>query len=151
MVATEALSDVARSPGASRTTFFDSNSTTNAPITVKPPAGDRSSTVIFVCEGALGGRRSWSVEVALRTPHFRDFAPLGFCISRRQRRLPGHIIGVVHFWTQKGTHGRQNRGIIIRTIGTQNGMQSDSRDGANTAFFVTGPAEQMLWERRGCF
>jgi hypothetical protein len=38
VVATEAVS---------RTPFFDSNSTTNVPTTVKPPAGDRSSTVKY--------------------------------------------------------------------------------------------------------
>ena len=45
------------------------------PTTVKPPARDRSSTVIFVCGRALGGGRSSPIDVALRTPHFRDFAP----------------------------------------------------------------------------
>jgi len=47
---------VARSPGAPRTPFFDSNSTTNVPTTVKSPAGDRSSTVKYFRVWTIVGR-----------------------------------------------------------------------------------------------
>jgi hypothetical protein len=83
--------------GGLQNSFFDSNSTTNVPTTVKPPAGDRSSTVIFVCGRALGGGRSTPIQVASRSPHFRDFAtsrilhfsPPATVDSARGRRRPG--------------------------------------------------------------
>ena len=142
---------VARSPSASRTPFLDSNSTTNVPTTVKPPARDRSSTVIFMCGRALGGDGLRPLKWLRAVRTFVISHPLGFCISRHRRRSTAHAVGVVHFRTQKGTHARQSRGTVIVAIGTQKGWKSGSRNGGGTAFFVTGRAQLMLWERRGYF
>ena len=120
-------------------------STRTPPQTCQPRSNHRrviEAVRLFSCvdeHWAGDGLRPLTWLCAL--PTFAISHPLGFRISQRQRRLAGHMVGVVHFWTQKGTHGQRNRGIIIGAIGTQNGMQSDSREGANIAFFVTGRAE----------
>jgi hypothetical protein len=134
----------------SRAPSSDSNSTTNVPTTVNPPARE-SCKVISLCGGELAvdalGRSKWLCAVLT----FPCSHPLGCCIFCNQRRLLAHMVGVVHFRTQKGTHGRQKRGIIIVAIGAQNGMKCERINGANTALFGTGRSHLMLWESRGYF
>jgi len=148
VVATEALSGLLARP---ELPF----STRTPPQTCQPWSNHRrviEAVRLFSCvdeRWAGDGLRPFKWLHAVLT--FVISHPLRFCISRHRRRSTAHAVGVVHFRTQKGRHARQNRGTVIVAIGTQNGWKSGSRNGGRTAFFVTGRAQLMLWERRGYF